>query len=163
MGAYPPDHYIHDRAPAKSHPKRTEEVTRPKIPTLVFGAADDAHGGLDTAPAHVSRLPARHASKKLSRDSRRTETTSKISVYTRAAVSTLANLVRLRPDGGIGRRARLKILFRKECRFDPDSGHQRLTQGWRTCGGRKHGTKTGWENFPAKRWEYFERAPPRCV
>ena len=29
-----------------------------------------------------------------------------------------------RPDGGIGRRARLKLVFRKECGFDSHSGYQ---------------------------------------
>ena len=27
------------------------------------------------------------------------------------------------PGGGTGRRARLKLVFRKECRFDPDPGY----------------------------------------
>lgn len=30
----------------------------------------------------------------------------------------------IRPGGEIGRRAGLKIRFRKECRFDSDPGHQ---------------------------------------
>ena len=30
-----------------------------------------------------------------------------------------------RPDGGIGRRARLKLVFRKECGFDSHSGYRR--------------------------------------
>jgi hypothetical protein len=30
------------------------------------------------------------------------------------------------PCGGIGRRARLKIEFRKECWFDSGQGHQRI-------------------------------------
>ena len=33
---------------------------------------------------------------------------------------------RLGPIGGIGRRARLKIVFRKEFQFDSEIGHQRL-------------------------------------
>ena len=33
------------------------------------------------------------------------------------------------PCGGIGRRARLKIEFRKECWFDPGQGHHRLSDG----------------------------------
>ena len=35
-------------------------------------------------------------------------------------------LDRLGPIGGIGRRARLKIVFRKEFQFDSEIGHQRL-------------------------------------
>ena len=30
-----------------------------------------------------------------------------------------------RPDGGIGRRARLKLVFRKECGFDSHSGYKK--------------------------------------
>ena len=33
------------------------------------------------------------------------------------------------PCGGIGRRARLKIEFRKECWFDPGQGHHSLKRG----------------------------------
>lgn len=33
----------------------------------------------------------------------------------------------LRGRGGIGRRAGLKIRFRKECRFEPDRPHHKLT------------------------------------
>src|SRR3990167_3844670 len=38
--------------------------------------------------------------------------------------SLLSALLRRRGRGGIGRRARLKIWFREECRFDPDRPHQ---------------------------------------
>jgi hypothetical protein len=34
------------------------------------------------------------------------------------------------PCGGIGRRARLKIEFRKECWFDSGQGHQKLLQAF---------------------------------
>src|SRR5262245_14114018 len=36
------------------------------------------------------------------------------------------------PRGGIGRRARLKIEFRKECPFEPDRGHQHKKGAVRT-------------------------------
>jgi hypothetical protein len=43
-------------------------------------------------------------------------------VDTRRPKPTFRELVR--PDGGIGRRSRLKICRRKACGFDPLSGHQ---------------------------------------
>src|ERR1700722_4990890 len=37
------------------------------------------------------------------------------------------------PCGGIGRRARLKIEFRKECWFDSGQGHQACKDSFPTC------------------------------
>src|SRR3954453_20381639 len=51
-------------------------------------------------------------------------------LYSAGFATLLSSSGREGPCGGIGRRARLKIEFRKECWFDSGQGHQKRSVSW---------------------------------
>ncbi len=54
-------------------------------------------------------------------------TASQRPLYSAGFATSAFRLNATSPCGGIGRRARLKIEFRKECWFDSGQGHQKLS------------------------------------